>query len=93
VDFKGGATTWAVGGVGSGRGAGHETQQREGLGACGCERGGGGGGSGLSGAVPTCRIGKDVWAMFCGHGPVALGQPERIVLFFIYSKKIQTDLN
>jgi hypothetical protein len=64
-----------------------------------------GGGSGSGSAMPTCRAGKDtrvgvrlgketdVWATFRGCGPIALGRPEGIVLFFIYSKTFQMDLN
>jgi hypothetical protein len=40
-------------------------------------------------------VGKETgaWATFCGRGPVALGRPEVIALFFIYSKTFQIALN
>jgi hypothetical protein len=56
----------------------------------GCEPAGGG-------AIGHARggVGKETgaWATFCGRGPVALGRPEVIALFFIYSKTFQIALN
>jgi hypothetical protein len=86
--------------VGSRRGAGVRHDRGRGPGPCGGERGVGasGGGSGSGSAMPTCRAGKDaqvgvrlgketdVWATFRGCGPIALGQPEGIVLFFYLFK-------
>jgi hypothetical protein len=93
------------GGVGSRCGVGCETRQREGgLAHAVVRRGAGASNNGLgSGSVVlTCRTGKDarargvrlgkeigVWATFHGCGPVALGRPKGIVLFFIYSKKFK----
>jgi hypothetical protein len=82
---------------------GHEMRQREGAWRTRRQIGVGCHGAGMSGREGrTCtharggsRLGKETgaWDAFHGCGLVALGRPEGIVLFFIYSKTFQMDLN